>query len=135
MLEALISLRRAGGTGAIGGADKTFADLPDKRAGDIVVVKRRPCAWSELERRHFLITLIRDDDLETEMQLAGHDVRTSPYQVLDDEGHPVCRSKYRIDLAPFAGTPGLDSGDVTAEPTLPTGKSCLELADLNRVWI
>lgn len=126
MLEICVSLRRSQGEGTIGGSLK-----PTKMMGDIIAAKVFPAVWGEMEKRFFLITLLDDPTLESKISIGN--VFSYPYAVYDDnENDPkiMNRSKYRVDLDMFIGSPGLDPDDNTSEPCPPNGKDNLELSDL-----
>jgi len=131
MLEACISLRRTGGEGTIGGAEKY-----EKKTGDIICVKKSPAVWGEMEKKFFLISYLRDDALEATVD----EVSVYPYAVnveveSEQEDEPstlkmINRSKYRVDLSMFSGSSGLDPTDATSEPVSPNEKEYLELSDM-----
>jgi hypothetical protein len=133
MLEICASLRRSQGVGAIAAADKI-----EKKVGDIIAVKTQPAVWGRDEKRFFLITLLDDPVLEAELTKS---VVSYPYCICteEDDGNGMSkmkminRSKYKIDLDMFIGSPGLDPSNMS-EPVPPTGGSInpthLVIADL-----
>lgn len=136
MLELLISLRRSGGVGEVGGATRTAEDtgLYAKEAGDIIVVKRSPAVWGHMERRYFLIALYQDDDLEDEMASRGMENIIHPFMAIDideERNAPQImeRCAYQVDLDMFTGSPGLD-GSVESGAVAPNGKAHLDFSDL-----
>ena len=130
MLEALISLRRTAGEGEIGGAATA-----DARVGDILAFKPFPASWGVMERRFNLIALFDAEDIEWELA-GGYDgvMGKAPLSRWDwtKEGMlrvPVERGAYRVDIAMFAGSPGLDP-TVECGAVAPNGKPCLKMSDL-----
>ena len=134
MLEALISLRRDPDTLEIGADEKAA-----KWVGDVLVVKVSPAIWGNEEKRLFLIALLDDSELEAGVV----EVKAYPYaktvQRPDENGVlqdvVTNRSRYRVDLNMFVGSPGLDQENITEEPCGPTIKTgehagYLEKADL-----
>lgn len=76
MLEMLITLRRAQGEGAIGGANRHTGMVKgrlaaSKIAGDVVCVKKSPAVWGAMEKKNMLITYLDDPDLEAEVDRRG----------------------------------------------------------------
>ena len=119
MLEICVSLRRAASDGVIGGADHT----PEKLPGDIVSAKVSPAVWGTQEKKTFLITKLDDSAVEA---LITDTVISYPYAVYLEEGEGedartvmINRSKYRVDLDMFVGSPDLDPEDETSEPVAP----------------
>jgi len=128
MLEIIVDLCRK--NGKIGGGNTT-----ERLAGDIILVKKQPCIWGNEEKKLFLITYLKDDDLEKSME---KDFIVNPYSVYDEvdtsdnkiELDLVNRSKYRVNLDMFKGSDGLDSENITQEPVKPNNKEYLEIKDL-----
>ncbi len=108
MLEALIDLRRSGTTKEINRSEK-----PSKKCGDIIVVKKSPAIWGKKEKEYFLIVYLQDDKLEANM---GKNLQVHPYSIYKAEETPLgesenylaTRSKYKVDINMFDGSPGLD---------------------------
>lgn len=129
MLEILVNLNR----GQDGQIDSGTS--PKSKAGDIIVAKKQPCVWGEEEKRIFLITYLKDDELESSMD---GEIISSPYAIYDEvdmgngkvEKDLMNPSKYRVDLAMFEGSAGLDPTNTTQEPVTPNGKDYLEISDL-----
>ena len=123
MLEALVSLRRTGGTGEIAGSEKTL-----KKAGDILVVKKSPALWGADEKRFFLIVKLKDDDLEATIK-DERDVIVHPFAEYVD-GIMVTRCAKPVDLSTIpADSPGLDA-KVESGPIDVGAKGYLEESDL-----
>jgi hypothetical protein len=122
MLEIIVSLRRTQGDGEIGGAENSV-----RKVGDILVAKKSPAVWGSDEKKFFLITYLKDDDLENSMP---HDTLSYPYVVKNEKKAIINRSKYKVNLDMFEDSPGLDPEDTTSEPVKPNGKDYLELSDL-----
>jgi hypothetical protein len=128
MLEIIVDLCRK--NGKISGGNTT-----ERLAGDIILAKKQPCLWGNEEKKLFLITYLKDDELEKSME---KDIIINPYGVYDKvytsdnkiELDLVNRSKYRVNLDMFEGSDGLDPENVTQEPVKPNGKEYLELKDL-----
>lgn len=121
MLEGFVSLRRAGGEGAIAASEKTL-----KKAGDIIVVKKSPAVWGHDEMRFGLIVKIKDDELEARIT---DGVIVHPYAEYID-GVMVNSSSKQVDITKIpTDSPGLD-------PTVEQGaidigeKKYLDLTDL-----
>ena len=130
MLELLISLRRTQGEGQIGGAEKD-----DKKVGDVIVAKKSPATWGEMERQYFLIAYLDWDELEAEMDETS--VQVHPFARYDevvlgeDSASLVCqrRSSYQVDIEMFSGSPGLDPA-VSSGAVAPNEGDNLLLPDL-----
>jgi len=123
MLEALVSLRRTKGTGAIGGDLK-----PGKAVGDILVVKKSPAVWGEMEKRYMLITYLDDPALEASIGDMG--VITLPFARTKAHEQYVERCTRRIDISKFTGTEGLDADITVSEPTCPKDGDSVAAKDL-----
>jgi len=89
VLEALISLRRDENDKIRG------AETDEKKEGDFIVVKKKPCEWGSKEIDRFRIIDHQNDALEASMT---KDVMVLPYAVYDKEGNMVNRSKYRAPM-------------------------------------
>jgi len=129
MLEILVSLRRKEGNGVIGGSEKK-----EKKLGDILVAKKRPCVWGSEEKKNFLVTLL--DDPELEERMGDKKVISYPYAVheIDDDGNSVVvnRSKLRVKMSDFPDFTGFNSfqTDIERDVVVPESKSYLGLDDL-----
>jgi len=127
MLEALVSLRRTGGIGAIAGSEKTL-----KKAGDILVIKKSPALWGADEKRFFLIVKLKDDDLEATMK--DGDVVVHPFAEYVD-GIIVNRCAKPVDLTAIpADSPGLDASVESGAIDI-GAKGYLEQSDLKSASI
>jgi hypothetical protein len=131
MLEMAVSLQRSGDLGDIGSKGET--DL--KKIGDVLVMKKSPAIWSEMERKFFLITVLNDPVLE--MEMGSREVWSLPFirqthTIIDGEEDFKIEaiSSFRVDINLFTGTTGLDPSIAVAEPTTPSTGPELLLTDL-----
>ncbi len=102
MLELLISLRRARGEGAVGGAVKT-----DKKVGDVICAKVSPAVWGTMEHKYFMIVKYEDAALEKTV-IKNEGVLSLPFARYDAEGTTVTRSDKRLNVIAFIARQSVD---------------------------